>query len=278
MNHLPENHSGATSDEHLIQLWLSGRPETTQRAYRFALKDFQAFLSKPLSEVTVADLTHWAEKLKGSDATKNLKVSALKSLFDYAHRTGYLVFNVGLPIRCLRPLDRVHERILEFEDIRSILAASSSGRDQILIRFLYVSGARISEAVRLRFTDIRGVRVTLQGKGRKTRTLLVSEGVAKELMSLRLSTDSDTSPVFKSVRGKPLDPRNARQVIKDAAEYAGLDMSAHWLRHSHASHALDNGAPIHLVSHCLGHSNVATTSRYLHASPKDGTSRFLEDL
>jgi integrase/recombinase XerD len=71
-------------------------------------------------------------------------------------------------------------------------------------------------------------------------------------------------------------PRNARQVIGKAADEAALEMSPHWLRHSHASHALDNGAPIHLVQQGLGHENVSTTSLYLHARPNDGASRFLE--
>jgi len=52
-------------------------------------------------------------------------------------------------------------------------------------------------------------------------------------------------------------------------------VSAHWLRHAHASHALDRGAPIHLVQATLGHASVATTGRYLHARPNDSSSRYL---
>ena len=65
--------------------------------------------------------------------------------------------------------------------------------------------------------------------------------------------------------------------MKAAAEHAGLpaSVSAHWLRHAHASHSLERGAPIHLVQATLGHASVATTGRYLHARPSDSSARYL---
>jgi hypothetical protein len=68
-----------------------------------------------------------------------------------------------------------------------------------------------------------------------------------------------------------------RAIVRQAAEGAGVNVgvSPHWLRHAHASHALDHGAPIHLVQATLGHCSVATTSRYLHARPGDSSARFL---
>ena len=66
-------------------------------------------------------------------------------------------------------------------------------------------------------------------------------------------------------------------MVKAADERAGLgsDLSAHWLRHAHASYSLDRGAPIHLVQQTLGHASVATTGRYLHARPADSSARYL---
>ena len=65
--------------------------------------------------------------------------------------------------------------------------------------------------------------------------------------------------------------------MKTAAARAGLseDVSAHWLRHAHAFHSLDRGAPVHLVQATLGHASVATTGRYLHARPTDSSARYL---
>lgn len=278
MNHLPENHSGATSDQHLIELWLAGRPDSTVTVYRPVAAECLAFLAKPLQEVTVADISTWAELLPGSDATRARKVSTIKSLFSFAHRTGYCVFNVGRVLLVPKVLDQLHERILEVDDIKQVIKGAHPGRDSALLRFLYASGARISEAVHLRFSDIKGNRVTVNGKGKKARTLILPQEIVKAMLALKWVTDASDAYVFKSYRGLRLEERNARQVVKAAAEEAGLDLTCHWFRHAHASHALDAGAPLHLVQAQLGHKNLATTSRYVHARPNDGTARFLDEV
>ena len=83
--------------------------------------------------------------------------------------------------------------------------------------------------------------------------------------------------MLTSRSGKHLDPGRVCVIVRRAAEQAGIaaKVSPHWLRHAHASHALDHGAPIHLVQAALGHSSVATTSAYLNARPGDSSARFL---
>jgi hypothetical protein len=83
--------------------------------------------------------------------------------------------------------------------------------------------------------------------------------------------------VFPSRSGKPLDRGRVRMIVRRAAKRVGVPdaVSPHWLRHAHASHALDHGAPIHPVQATLGHSSVASTSSYLHARPGDSSARFL---
>jgi hypothetical protein len=97
-----------------------------------------------------------------------------------------------------------------------------------------------------------------------------------ELIGLRGAAGAE-DPVFPSRTGKPLDRGRVRMIVRQAAGQVGVAgaVSPHWLRHAHASHALDHGAPIHLVQATLGHSSVATTSRYLHALPGDSSARFL---
>ena len=72
--------------------------------------------------------------------------------------------------------------------------------------------------------------------------------------------------------------RRIHAVVKSTAKRAGANeaMSAHWLRHAHASHAIDNGAPITLVSQTLGHADLKTTSVYAHARPNESSSRYLK--
>jgi site-specific recombinase XerD len=84
--------------------------------------------------------------------------------------------------------------------------------------------------------------------------------------------------VFPSRKGgEPLTDSGIWRIVKQAAQRAGIEVpvSPHWLRHAHASHALDRGAPIHLVQVTLGHASITTTGRYLHARPKESSSKFL---
>ena len=91
---------------------------------------------------------------------------------------------------------------------------------------------------------------------------------------------SGKPPVFASRKGSgQLDPSHVRRIVYAAARKAGLaqPVSPHWMRHAHASHALDHHAPIHLVQATLGHASVATTGRYLHARPTESSSFYLPE-
>ncbi len=110
--------------------------------------------------------------------------------------------------------------------------------------------------------------MTAFGKGGKTRVILLSDRAWSELVSLR-GTAEGTAPCFPSRTGKHMDISAVLRAVRRMAVAAGITrpVSPHWLRHSHASHALDRGAPIHLVQATLGHASLATTSRYTHARP-----------
>ncbi len=117
----------------------------------------------------------------------------------------------------------------------------------------------------------------MYGKGNKTRYVLISRGTFDELRRLAgESVDSD-APVFVSRKDGPLDASQVHRIVKVAAKRAGLpgEVSPHWLRHAHASHALDRGAPISLVQATLGHASVQTTGKYLHARPNESSGRYL---
>ena len=125
--------------------------------------------------------------------------------------------------------------------------------------------------------------VSVFGKGGRTRTVLLKASVWRELEQLR--TDDPEEPVFRSRQRRPSGTSNANQmnpsqvhnIVKEAARRAGLPtgVSAHWLRHAHVSHALDNNAPIHLVQATVGHASLTTTSRYAHARPNESSSTYL---
>jgi integrase/recombinase XerD len=272
----------ADNDAQLIGMWLHGRSTGTARAYRADVRDFLIQCGKSIRAVTVGDVHAFADSLAHlAAASRARKLSAVKSLLSYAQRLGYAAFNVGAAVRLPPVKVTLGERIMSEGDVQRLLALETSPRNAALLRLTYGAGLRIAEVCALAWCDLAarddaGGQITVFGKGGKTRVVLLPASVWGTLMPLRGEAGSD-DPVFRSAKGGHLDPSAAHRVVKRAAARAGLPeaVSAHWLRHAHASHALDRGAPIHLVQSTLGHASVATTGRYLHARPNDSSARYL---
>jgi len=270
-----------TTDEKLVELWLHGKSRHTQRAYRADAERFLSFVARPLRAVTLADLQAYADSLSGAPATRIRALSAVKSLLTFGQRTGFLVLNVGAVVKLPPRKDTLAERILDEADVHTLLAREPGRRNRVLLRLLYRAGLRVSEIAGLCWRDAHarddGGQVTVFGKGSKTRTVLLPSDVWRDLISLRGEAGLD-EPVFRSRRGRHLDPSAIFRIVRHAAERAELEamgkVSPHWLRHAHATHALERGAPIHLVQATLGHASVATTGRYLHARPTDSSARY----
>ncbi|WP_345772051.1 tyrosine-type recombinase/integrase [Azospirillum formosense] len=271
----------ATSDDQLVALWLHGRGRHTRRAYAADAAAFRAAVGTPLRAVTLGALQAFADTLAGrAPASRARALSAVKSLLAFAHRLGYLPFDVGAAVAVPPVKGTLAERILDEAAVHRLLALEPTPRNQVLLRLLYAAGLRVSELCGLTWRDAQprdgAGQLTVFGKGGKTRVVLLSAGTWAALQGLRGTAAAD-APLFRSRKGGALDPSAVGRVVKAAARRAGLDerLSAHWLRHAHASHALDRGAPIHLVQATLGHASVATTGRYLHARPSDSSARYL---
>ena len=274
--------SGATSDQHLVALWLAARPPSTERVYRPVAEGFLVALQGgSLRDLTAAQAIEWAEQLQGQPSTRARKVSTVKSLLTFAWRTGYSLHNVGRVLRCVKVPSKVAERILEEPEMRGLFEAASPGRDRAFLRLMYCTGARVSELCKLRWLDLaQPGRMSVLGKGSKVRTLVVPQVVLDEVRALKPQGVQLDAPVFTSKRspGEALGVRDAREIVYRARRRAAQDrrVSPHWLRHSHATHALDHGAPIHLVQQSLGHANVSTTSIYLHVRPNQGSATYIK--
>ena len=218
----------------------------------------------------------------------NNKLAAIKSLFSFGVKTGYLSANPASMIRTTKAKDALNERILQAEEVKQLIDAASNKRDRAILILLYILGLRISELVGLNWSDFQPtdeaitavpaslIAVTIFGKGHKTRTLLITHQLYSELKQLPRSEKS--SAVFLSRFGNRLDRHAIHRLIKKAVEKAGINphTSAHWLRHAHACHSLSNGAGIELLMKSLGHSSLAVTSRYLHIKPSECTSKFID--
>lgn len=273
----------ASTDTQLLALWLHGRSLHTRRAYGGDVKRFLAFVGKPLRRVTLADVQGFSDSLLGlAPASRGRTLSAVKSLLAFGHRIGYLTFDVGRPLRLPRQKNRLAERILSESDVHRLLALEPHRRNRVLLRLLYAGGLRVAELCALTWRDAQARtdagQVSVSGKGEKTRVVLLSAATWQELTGLRDGADADAdAPIFRSRKGGHLDPSQVLRIVRAAARRVGIRarVSPHWLRHAHASHALDRGCPIHLVQATLGHESVATTGRYLHARPTDSSARYL---
>ncbi|MCY4204167.1 MAG: tyrosine-type recombinase/integrase [Bacteroidetes bacterium] len=281
--------SQADDDLHLISLWLQGKSPHSQEAYSRDLTQFVDFIDLPLSDIKIQHFWDWMDHLKEKGAlpaTQARKLAAVKSLFSFAYRIGYLRFNVGGAITLPNIPEKLSERILSEDDITKIFAQASTLRNRVLLKLFYASGARVSELTNLYWGAViprnknKQGQVTLLGKGNKTRTLLLPEKVWTELMELKseATTAEFNLPVFQSRKGGPLSRQQIWRIVRDAAKSAGFsqNISPHWLRHAHASHALDHGAPVHLVKETLGHQSLTTTSKYAHARPDESSSKYLK--
>jgi len=281
--------SQADDDIHLISLWLQGKSIHSQEAYSRDIAQFVDFVDLPLDKVKLEHFWEWVDHLKNCEtqpATQVRKLAAVKSLFSFAHKIGFLQFNVGAAVNLPNIPDSLSERILSEDEVTKIFDQASSLRDLVLLKLFYASGARVSELTRLywgavlpRNNNHEG-QVTLLGKGNKTRNVLIPANVWSQLMKLKAESDSaePNEPVLKSRKGGPLSRQQIWRIVRNAAKNAGLnqDVSPHWLRHAHASHALDHGAPIHLVKETLGHKSLTTTSKYTHARPSESSSNYLD--
>jgi integrase/recombinase XerD len=272
----------AGSDDTLIKLWLYGRPPHTQRAYQTDLRRFRGRVTKPLASVTLTDLQEFADTLSGLKGSSRYRIlSAVKSLLAFGHRTGYLAFDVGRVLKLPVVRDNLAQRILSEAHVHRMLSLEPNERNRVLLTLFYASGARVSEICGLAWRDLQptaeGGQITVLGKGSKTRSIQLPLAVWEQLLKLRGKAGAE-EPVFRSRKKSGfLKPLAVYRIVSQAAKQAQIEgrISPHWLRHAHASHALDRGAPIHLVQATLGHASLATTSRYLHARPKESSSRFL---
>lgn len=272
----------AETDQQVMAMWLHGRPRATQRAYAYEVRALLAVVDKPLKQITLGDLQGYFAGLADlAPASQARSINAAKSLFAFAQRIGYLSFNPAAAVHSPKVKNTLAERILPEAQVHRLLALEPHPRNRVLLRLLYAGGLRVSEACNLKWRDLQerdgAGQITVYGKGGKTRFVFLSAATWQELMALRGEAAPD-SPVFTSRKGKGhLCPVQVHRIVRAAATRAGVEVpvSPHWLRHAHASHALDRGAPVHLVQATLGHASVATTGKYLHARPEDSSARYL---
>jgi len=267
-------------DEFLLNAWLHGRPATTARAYRADLQAFLRHSGKPLADTTLADLQAWDTALAAqAPASRARRLAAVRSLLAYAHKLGAVSSDPGRQMRVSKSTAGA-PRALSETDVQRMIAAEPEPRRRAALRLLYVTGVRNAELCALRWRDLGatrkgGAEARITGKGGKLRTVLIPQAVWAELRELAPAARPDDA-VIAARDGTPIRPRALHRLVRRAARRIGLAaVSPHWLRHAHASHALDRGAPVHVVQQGLGHASLNTTTRYLHVRTGDSAGAYL---
>jgi integrase/recombinase XerC len=251
-------------------------------SYQNDLEQFFSFLqqydSPAIPQISVTFIRTWLASLKGEEKltakTINRKISTLKSFFKYQLKNGVIKTSPMTTITSPKISKRLPEFVKE-ADIETLFQHVEfpddwNGRTSRLILLLFYStGIRLSELINLKTTqlDVYNRQVKVLGKGNKERIIPVSAELINELkLYVASSPARDVPNVFVSEKGKPLYPKFVYNAVKTylAAVTTLNKKSPHILRHTFATHLMNNGADLNAVKELLGHSSLAATQVYTH--------------
>jgi integrase/recombinase XerD len=251
----------------------------TIAAYTSCIRSFaDYFVPRNLEELSDEDvrryMLHQIEVKKLSAGSVSLTLNALRILYAEIYKRPFVVTGIECPRRG-RPLPVV----LSIEEVKAILESLGNLKHRVMLMLAYSAGLRVSEVVHLKTSDIDGKRKLIHvqsGKGQKDRYTILSDVVLDELRKYWKAYRPKTWLFEGRVPGSPYTIRSAQMVFQSAAEKAGIrkHVSMHTLRHSFATHLLEQGTDIRFIQELLGHSSVRTTEIYTHVSKRHiGTLR-----
>ncbi len=260
-----------------------GLAQNTRTAYIKDLELFRAEVDKDLRLAKRLDIVAYLQTLKNkryAASTIARRLAALKSFYRFMAAEGYIELDPAQVIEAGNKGTRL-PRVLTIGEVEKLLAApelsnAEGFRDRTMLEMLYATGMRVSELISLKVTDINlNMKYVLAfGKGSKERLIPLGSVAAgyleKYLASVRPYLLHDGNKIEKSlfltVYGNGMTRQRFWQIIKDYGSRAGIrkNLSPHTLRHSFATHLLDNGADLRSVQELLGHSDISTTQIYTH--------------
>ncbi len=250
----------------VADLSLRGYSDNTVKAYRLTIESALKHSRKHFKEVTTADLKQFLlhlQKEKGcSLKTINRHANALRSFFrNHELNTAEKIY--------LPRVEKTLPTFLNQGETERLLSCISNVRDLLIIRFLYASGLRVSELVNLNKEDLEGNTVRVHsGKGKKDRVTYVDDGTLQLVGEYLKGRKDDNSALFINRRGKRLSERHIETIVKKCAVKAGIKkkVTPHTMRHTFATHLLQNNANIVVIQNLLGHASLATTQIYTHVT------------
>jgi integrase/recombinase XerC len=266
----------------------------TVRAYNSDIEQLRLFLEEDCAfaiglgddafwrQVTEVHLQRFMRALMSRDGAASVgrKIAAIKTFFHFlANRCGFTADPAAL-IRA--PQSKRHLPVyLEEEEADRLLDIDFTGdelklRDRAILEIMYACGLRVSEVANLDVGNIRFADAVVRvfGKGRKERMVplgrVAAEILQQYLQQRRPATAAAGEALFLNARGGRLSARSLSTLVKKYGLSAGLQkpLTPHAVRHSFATHLLQNGADLRVIQELLGHSSLSTTQRYTHVDVK----------
>ncbi len=255
----------------------------TLRSYRSDLVELSSFLKeKPLKDITHFDLRKFLAELKQRGCAKRTivrKLGAIRSFFRFLLKEKYIAVNPADSMFTPK-LDKVLPSFLDVPTILKLITCPSLEnlrglRDRAILEVLYSTGIRVSELVGLNTGDVDliGGVIKVRGKGKKERMALLGQEAQKTLRNYyekKSGGDKEggSQALFLNKSGGRLTDRSVRRMLDKYIRECSIaeKISPHSIRHSFATHLLDNGADLRSVQELLGHKNLSTTQIYTHLS------------
>jgi integrase/recombinase XerD len=251
-------------------------------SYKWHIRDMAGYFKRSLSELTQDDIRKYLYHLKTDKGYHNSYISQAYSAIKYLYRNHFEV-PVGLkelhgPRASLKlPV------VLSREEISRLFSVVTNPKHKLIFMVIYSGGLRVSEAVNLQVKDINSGRMQIkvrQGKGRKDRYTLLSGHVLERLRSYWKENHPKVW-LFpsRSDRNRPISSATIQRVFQVSREKADINESAtiHSLRHSFATHLLEQGVNLFVIQRLLGHKNIQNTLIYLHLQ-KDHTEQIANPI
>lgn len=245
--------------------------EATIRNYCSQFSSFIQFVGKPVGEVKEPDiigyLDHLVREKKVSISTQNVAINAIKFYFEHVLGEERKIYDWQRPLKESKlPL------VLSEEEVRAILNSCENKKHKAMLYMIYAAGLRRGELINLLRRDIdydRNLIVVRGGKGRKDRITLLSSK-ATILLHSYLEEYEPKEWLFEGEPGGRYSASSLQKIFKRACRRSGISKPAtlHTLRHSFATHLLENGTDIRYIQALLGHNSSRTTEIYAHVTRK----------
>ena len=256
-----------------------GLSENTRDAYRRDLGEFLNFCGCAVQDVKRQNLNSFILKLreeKYSPTSVARKIASLRGFFKWLCANEICQSNPALTLEQPK-LPQKLPKVMTIEEIETILKQNLTPEQKVIVELLYGCGLRVSELVNLEISniDINAKYLQCLGKGSKERIVPIGKKAIKAIKDFlpyrEFIIDKynlTTKKLLVLENGREITRQDVYNFIKEQGEKIHKHISPHTLRHSFATHLLENGADLRIVQELLGHSDVSTTQLYTHISKK----------